>query len=220
MSRAFAWSYSALTGFETCPRQHYEMRILKAWPDPPGEVQLFGLESHKHIEHRIDMGKALPIHLNHLEPVIASMVASKGVIRSEYKLALNAQLQPVEFFDKSCWVRAVGDIIKVNGNKALQADWKFGKFREGDGQLKLQSAVLFASMPHIDETTVVYVWAKEKMTTVRKFKREDAPGIWQEFLPRVNRMEKMIAAKDFPANPTGLCRQYCAVLSCEHNGRR
>lgn len=215
MAKNFAWSYSALTGFETCARQYHEMRILKAWPDPPGEVQLFGLESHKHIEHRIDMGRALPTHLLHLEPIIQKLETSKGVIRSEYKLALSKEMRPVEFFAASCWVRAVGDVIKIHENRALQMDWKFGRFKEGDGQLKLQSAVLFASHPHIDETSVVYVWAKEKMTTVRNFKRADASAIWQEFLPRVEHMEKAIANKDFPPSPSGLCKKYCRVATCE-----
>lgn len=220
MAKPFAWSYSALTGFETCPRQHHEMRILKAWPDPPGEAQLQGKVIHQHIEDRIGMGKTLPGFLTHVEPIIQKFETTKGVTRAEYKLALNPQFQPVEFFAKDAWVRAVGDVVKVHGENAFACDWKTGKYRDGDGQLKLQAATMFATWPHVNNIGIVYAFLKEHRTIVRIFKREELPGIWQEFLPRVKAMEKAIAEKNFPPNPSGLCRQYCNVLSCEHNGKR
>ncbi len=221
MKKNFAWSYSALTGFETCPRQHYEMRILKGkWPDPPGEAQLFGLEVHKHIENRMGMGKPLPSFLQYAEPIVQKLETTKGVAQQEYKLALNAQFQPVEFFAKDCWVRAVGDVVKVHGDAAFALDWKTGKYRDGDGQLRLQAAVMFATYPHVNKLGIVYAWLKDKRTTVRVVERKETPLIWQEFLPRVKKMEQAIEAQEFPPNPSGLCRQYCAVLSCEHNGRR
>lgn len=220
MGKPFAWSYSALTGFETCPRQHHEMRILKRWPDPPGEAQTWGLEVHKHIENRIGMGKPLPGFLNYVEPIIVKFEQTKGVTIPEYKLALNPQFQPVEFFAKDAWVRAVGDVVKVHGDAAFACDWKTGKWRPGDGQLKLQAAVKFATYPHVQKVGIVYAWLKEKRTTVKVFKREEVPEIWSEFLPRVRNMELAIANGDFPPNPSGLCGKWCAVLSCEHNGRR
>lgn len=220
MAKSFAWSYSALTGFETCPRQHHEMRIKKAWPDPPGEAQQWGIEVHKHIENRIGMGRQMPDYLNYVEPIIQKFEQTKGVTQPEYKLALNAEFKPVEFFAKDAWVRAVGDVVKVHGNVAFACDWKSGKYREGDGQLKLQSAVMFATYPHVERIGIVYAWLKDKRTTVRTFERAQVPEIWQEFLPRVKRMEIAIANNDFPPNPSGLCRKHCAVLSCEHNGRR
>lgn len=221
MSKAFAWSYSALTGFESCPRQYHQMRLVKPcpWPDPPGEVQLFGLEAHKHIENRVAMGKPLPGFLKFAEPILARLENGPAPVKTEYRLALNDKFQPVEFFAKDAWVRAVGDIVTTHKDKAFQLDWKFGKYREGDGQLKLQSAVAFANMPQVNTITNVYAWMKDHRTTVRTFHREDVPGIWEEFLPRVKRMHIAIQNGDFPPNPSGLCGKYCAVLACEHNGR-
>jgi len=220
MAKPFAWSYSALTGFETCPRQHYEMRILRAWPDPPGEAQEWGKVVHKHIEDRIDMQKKMPDFLTYVEPIIQKFETTKGVTRAEYKLALNAQFQPVEFFAKDAWVRAVGDVVKTHGDAAFALDWKTGKYREGKDQLELQSAVMFGSYPHLQRIGIVYAWLKEKRTTVGQFTRDDVPAIWQKFLPRVQRMELAIAEKRFPPNPSGLCKKHCNVLNCEHNERR
>src|SRR5690606_12787129 len=111
MAKPFAWSYSALSAFETCPRQFYEMRIKKAWPDPPGEAQQFGTLVHQYLEDRFNKGQALPVFLRHLNPLVAKLEESKGVVQAEYRYALNAKLQPVEFFAKDAWVRAVGDVV-------------------------------------------------------------------------------------------------------------
>lgn len=219
MSKPFAWSYSALNAFETCPRQFYEMRVLKRWPDPPGEAQQFGTLVHQYLEGRFKMGKQLPVFLNHLEPIVQKLENSKGPVQAEYKLALNAQLKPVEFFARDTWVRAVGDVIKVHENRAFALDWKSGKYREGDDQLKIQSAVMFATYPHLTDITVFYAWIKDKRATVRHFKRDDSPAIWQEFLPRVKRMEIAHETKEYPPKPSGLCRKWCRVESCEFHGK-
>lgn len=219
MAKPFAWSYSALNAFETCPRQFQEMRLLKRWPDPPGEAQQFGTLVHGYLEGRFKQGTPLPVFLNHLEPVVHKLETSKGPVQAEYKLALNSQFKPVEFFAKDAWVRAVGDVIKIHENRAFQLDWKSGKFREGDDQLKLQSAVTFATFPQVTETTVFYAWIKDKRSTVRHFKREDTPAIWGEFLPRVKRMEMARENNDYPPKPSGLCRKYCRVETCEFHGK-
>lgn len=225
--KKFAWSYSALTGFETCPRQHYEMRIAKNYEDPPGEVQLWGIECHKHLEDRIVMGKQLPAFLNHCEPIIQRLESTPGTLRAEYKYALNSQFQPVSFFAPrgntnpaaEPWVRAVGDVIKINGTNAAALDWKAGKFRDGDGQLRLQSAVMFGANPELQNITVIYAWLKDRTTTVRHFTRADVPAIWQEFLPRAERMRIAIEKEQFPPNPSGLCRKHCRVTSCPFHGK-
>lgn len=220
MSKPFAWSYSALNAFETCPRQYYEMRVLKRWPDPPGEAQQFGQLCHSYLEDRIKKGKDLPVFLRHVEPIVQRLEESKGELQAEYKLALNQQFKPVEFFAKDAWVRAVGDVIKVYEDRALALDWKAGKYRDGDAQLRLQSAVMFATYPHVQKIGVVYAWLKDKRTTVRTFERADVPAIWQEFLPRVKRMEIAKETGEYPPKPSGLCARWCHVKSCEHNGQR
>lgn len=215
MARPFAWSYSALNAFETCPRQYHEMRVLKRWPDPPGEAQQFGTLVHSYLEDRFKKGKDLPVFLKHIEPIVSKLETTKGEVQSEYKLALNPQFKPVEFFAKDAWVRAVGDVIKIHEDRSLQLDWKTGKRRDGDDQLKLQAAVSFATFSQLQTISVVYAWIKDKSTTVRTFKREDVPKIWQEFLPRVKRMEIARETGEYPPKPSGLCRQWCKVQTCE-----
>ncbi|WP_158215442.1 PD-(D/E)XK nuclease family protein [Candidimonas nitroreducens] len=218
MPKPFAWSYSALSAFETCPRQYHEMRVLKRWPDPPGEAQQFGKLCHTYLENRINAGIELPVFLRHVEPVVARLESSPGALQAEYKYALDAQLQPVEFFAPTAWVRAVGDVVKIHEDRGFAMDWKSGKYREGDDQLRLQSNVMFGTYPHLQRISVMYVWLKDKRATTRVFDRADVPATWQAFLPRVQRMEHAAKTGDYPPKPSGLCRKYCRVKTCEFNG--
>ena len=45
--KPFAWSYTALTGFENCPHRHWRTKVVKDIADPPGEAALFGQRAHK-----------------------------------------------------------------------------------------------------------------------------------------------------------------------------
>lgn len=219
MPKPFAWSYSALSAFETCPRQYHEMRVLKRWPDPPGEAQQFGTLCHGYLEDRIKKGKELPVFIRHLEPIVHKLETSKGELQAEYKLALTREFKPAEFFGRDVWVRAVGDIIKIYEDRALALDWKFGTRREGDDQLKLQSAVMFATYPHLQTISIRYAWVKDKSMSGRVYERSQVPEIWAEFLPRVKRMELARENDDYPPKPSGLCRKWCRVESCEFHGK-
>ena len=220
MAKKFAWSYSALSAFETCPRQFHEMRVKKAWPDPPGEAQQFGTLCHSYLEDRFKLGRELPVFIQHLNPIVTKLETMPGQTEAEYKFALDDKLQPCEFKDWGrAWVRAVGDVVKLNGNAAFALDWKFGKYRDGDDQLKIQSAVMFSTFPQLEKIGVMYAWVKDRRTTVRQFTKEEVPIIWQEFLPRVKRMELAHQSGEYPPKPSGLCRKWCRVESCEFHGK-
>lgn len=219
MPKPFAWSYSALNAFETCPRQFQETRLLKRWPQPPSEAQTYGKLCHSYIEDRINAGKPLPVFLRHVEPIVARLEQSKGEVQAEYKYALDAQFQPVEFFAPTAWVRAVGDVVKVHENRAFALDWKTGKYREGDEQLRIQGNVMFCTYPHLEQVSVAYVWLKDKRVTTRVYERSEVPGNWQRFLPRVQRMEQAAKDQDYPPRPSGLCRKHCPVTTCQFHGK-
>lgn len=219
MSKPFAWSFSALNAFETCPRQYHEMRIKKTYKDVPGEAAQWGKIVHKHLEDRIKYKQELPPFLTHVEPLVGRLESFDGQLAAEYQMALNADFQPTEWFARDTWVRAQGDAISIKGPTGVAVDWKSGKFREGDDQLRLQSAIMFATYPQLEKVGIVYAFVKEKQTLSRTFTRNDVPMIWQRFLPRVQRMEQAFKDQDFPPKPSGLCRKWCLVKSCEFHGQ-
>ena len=76
--RSFAWSYSALTSFETCPKQYWHYRIKRDVKESKSQATDYGTEVHKCFENRLIKGKKLPLDLRHHEPVMAKLEVAPG----------------------------------------------------------------------------------------------------------------------------------------------
>lgn len=222
MNKRQAWSYSALTAFETCPHRYYETKITKSIQEPQNEASIWGNRVHKALELRIAHNSRLPDEMQMFEPIAARVAAARTSDRRlgcEQKLALSADLRQVSWFDKSVWVRGIIDFsIETPTGKMFIGDWKTGKKTPDSAQLRLTAAMSFAVKPWIKEIVNTFIWLKTDETTTEKFTREDIPSIWAEFAPRVGRLDEAVALNKFPKRPSGLCRKYCPVTTCEHNG--
>lgn len=239
MTKPFAWSYSALGSFENCPRQHNEVKIAKNFAEVQGPEMLWGNRVHKALENRIKgVGGPLSAEMPY-EPIIQAIMkmAEGGMIEAEQRGALTRNYQPTTFFGKDVWVRIITDFTIVKKNNAFVGDWKTGKPTPASAQLKLCAASTFHHISYVDRVTTAFVWLKvlselmaagksveeamndPRVITSETYHRSDLPDIWQEFAPRVTRMERAIEQGNFPPRPSGLCRAHCPVTSCEHNGK-
>ena len=223
MSKSFAWSYSRLNDFETCPRRHYLVAIAREVFEAPSDEMTWGNKVHKALELRIKDKTPLPETLSTYEPLCATVEARGvgGVVEAEGKLALNADYEPCTYFATDCWVRSITDFTIVKKAVAFVGDWKTGKETPASTQLALCAGMTFAHKPYLTKVITSFVWLKTGRTTNKVFTREQIPEIWQEFLPRVRRFESAIESGTFPPKPSGLCRAHCPVprSKCEHSGK-
>lgn len=217
MNKPFAWSYSALTSFETCPRRHYLTKISKEVVEPQTEALTWGNRVHKALENRLK-GFTLQDEMAAFEDQAAAVLRYGGTVEAEAKVALNRQFSPVEYFAKDVWVRGVLDWSVVKGDTMVVGDWKTGKPDPDSAQLKLFAAMAMARKPFVKKVKTVFVWLKTNEVTAESYVREDIPAIWQEFTPRVQAMENAVASGKFPPRPSGLCRKWCPVPAskCEY----
>lgn len=213
-----AWSYSALTLFETCPKKYWHERVKKDIKGTTSSVGDYGLEAHKHFENRLLKGKSLPLDLQHHERVLAKIAEAPGEGMPEQKLALNANFEPTGFFDKDVWVRVIIDYVKQNGKVALIIDHKFGKMKSDFDQVELCAAAFSCFRPEVEVYKASYYWAKEKKLTSTTVHLAEVPHIWERYLDRVHVMDEAAKRDEYPAKPNGLCRRYCPVKSCPYNG--
>lgn len=218
-----AWSYSALTAFEDCPRRYFLTRIAKAVKEEESEAIRWGNFVHKALEDRIREKTPLPETIQRYEKYVTKLEALPGTLEAEQKIALTENMEQVTFFDRRVWLRCVLDISFTNaeGTKALIADWKTGKNIPSDDQLDLFAAVGFTLNPTIQEIKAGYVMLKiNRIPDPVKYHREQLPELWQRFMPRVERLKKAHEKVDFPAKPSGLCRKWCPVGkdNCEFCG--
>jgi hypothetical protein len=215
-----AWSYSALTAFETCPRRYYLTKVSKEVKEPPTDATTWGNAVHKALELRLTQRMALPESMRQWEPLVESITSKGGRVEAESKMALNTNLRPTTFFAKDVWVRGITDVTVEKNGKLFVGDWKTGKPQPDSAQLRLSAAMVMAHKPHVHTVVNAFVWLKTSEVTAETFTREDIPTIWQEFAPRVERLNIAYEQKKFPAKPSGLCAKWCPVGKklCEHCG--
>ena len=218
-----AWSYSALSAFETCPRQYFLTKVTKEVKEEESQALRWGNTAHKMLENRVKANKPLPETMEQHEPLIAKLVKLPGEIKPEWKLAFTREMKLTDFFAKDVWLRGVFDLTVIQDKKALILDWKTGKRRPNSDQLKLFALMAFYALPKIDRVDTAFYWLNQQTQDIEHFTRK--PGaltrLWDNFLPRVSRLEQAFVNENFPAKPSGLCRGWCPCTSCPHHeGRR
>lgn len=216
--KPFAWSYSKLKNFETCPKRSWHYDHAKDIKEEESEQLQYGNTVHKVLAEAIEGKAPLPKHFSHLQPWVDKVTAGGNKILVEQQLAITKDFGPTEWFGKDAWYRGIGDVIKVAGPVAAAVDWKTGKINEDGVQLALMAACVFAHHPEIQKIRTEFVWLKEDATTRADFSRADMPKVWSGVLPRVQALENAVKMVEFPPKPGFLCRKWCGVTSCPHNG--
>lgn len=219
--KPFAWSYSKLKNFESCARRHNEIDLLKNFKEDESENLVWGNSLHKAMAKALANGADLPITMRKYQPYVdlAKRLAAAGEMGVELKLAVDRQFNPVTFFDGSAWFRGIADVLFRVGPVAVVWDWKTGKVLEDSVQLGLTATMIFANHPEITSVRSTFVWIGNDATTEEKWTRADMPRLWGELMPRVKRLEQAYLTGEYDPTPSGLCKRYCPVSSCEYYGK-
>ena len=218
-SKPFAASYSRLKNYESCPRRHQQVDILKNFKDESDQLD-YGERVHKAAAARLGSKKEpLP---KELEDVLGKWVKkiekAGGQLLVEQKLAITRDFKPCGYFDRGVWFRSVADVIQIKDDVAGNYDWKTGKILEDSVQLALSTACVFAHYPKLKAIKSVFIWLKEDATTTDTFQRDDIPEIWRGVEPRIKVMQHAYETDDFPPHQNKLCWKYCPVKTCEFHG--
>lgn len=216
-ARPIFWSHSVLNSFETCPRRHYLTKVVKTVTEPQTEALLWGNQVHKAFEDRLNGVSALPATLAGYEPILQKLLNRNGKRLVEARWAIDSSFRPIGFRDRNAWCRAVVDYGIVGTQSAVLVDWKTGSRKPDSDQLKLTAAMAFAQHPYLESVHTTFVWLKEKKLDKDVFTREQKGDLWNEFLPRVARLEHAHATNTWHPKPSGLCGKWCPVTKthCE-----
>lgn len=216
--KAFAWSYSKIKNFETCPKRYWHYDVNKDVKEPEGEALQYGNAVHAALAAAL-LGDPLPNHFKNLQSWVDRIVTREGKILTEQKLAITNEFEPCDWFAKTAWYRGIADVIKITGRVALAIDWKTGKIVEDGSQLALMAQCIFSHHPDVERIRTEFVWLKEDATTRADFARKDMADVWKGILPRVSLLQNAHETMTFPPKPGGLCRKWCSVHSCPHQGQ-
>jgi hypothetical protein len=213
-----AWSHSALKDYENCARKYHEVRVLKKFPFDKTEQILYGESLHKAAEDYV-RGSALPEAFKYMQPIIDSLMDKGGEKSVEIKMALDASLQPCDWFDKKVWVRGIADFLSLDfeNKKAWIVDYKTGSNKYPDtDQLELMALLTFAHYPDIDKVNAALLFVVKESITKLTVRREDAEKLWWKYRERVAKIESSHSSGVWNPKQSGLCK-WCAVTSCEFN---
>lgn len=217
--KSFSWSYSRLKNYEVCPKRYFHVDVTKDWKEEEGEQLKWGNRVHKMFEERLAKGKEFPIDQHDdFEPWALRVLSGHGEIKVEQQLAIDKNFAPCGWFGSQTWYRAKADVIKVHGPVAIVIDWKTGNIVEDSVQLMLTAACVFAHYPEVQVVQSLFVWLKENAETSEIMRREELPRLWSNLWSRIDALRLAHVNTDFPPHPNRLCRKWCPVKICPHNG--
>jgi len=221
--RKFAWSYSALTAFETCPWRYYLTRVAKEVVEPESEALRWGNEVHKAFEDYVKSGGegTYPQWFDKWRPIADKILSKQGDIHAEYEATITEDFRPCGWWDDEVWCRGKFDVAIVDGASAVILDYKTGKRKPASDQLKLFALLAFIHFPEVDEVKTGFIWLKTGQMDTETYRREDAKDLWPEFIHRVERMKRALEDMRLPKKQSGLCRNWCPVpkTKCEFSGK-
>ena len=170
-----AWSYSALSGFELCPKKYCNSAITKQFVEPenPDGPLAYGKEVHEAFANYLTGRlQRLPTPLVHHAKFLDQLKGMSQEILVESELALDHEYQPCGWRDwNDVYVRAKVDFTGITGTEALVVDHKTGKYQEGFDQLEMQMAVVSIFRPDIEKYSGMYYWTGDRK------KREILPAL-------------------------------------------
>jgi hypothetical protein len=219
--KPFAWSYSKLKNYETCPKRYHAIDVAKLYKeDEENEHLAYGKLVHEGLANRINLEHTpLPEPIKHLEKWAQKVLAVPGdLILVEQQLAITEDLTATTWFGANAWYRGIADVIKIMGPVAAAIDWKTGKILEDGVQLALVAQCVFAHHPQVQKIRTEFIWLKEDAVTRADFTRADMVSVWAGLLPRVTTLKNAHDTMEFPPKPGGLCKRFCVVESCPHKG--
>jgi hypothetical protein len=212
------WSYSHLSTYEHCARQFQWKYVLKKKEEKVSDEILWGNKVDSALAERAK-GYALPEAMKPYEYIgqfLDHMRTAGAKLLPKYKFGLTADMKPTTFFGQGVWYRGEFDLVIKGDKSAFVDDYKTGKQRDDNSQLKLYAATGFVLWPETERIVARYRWLASKQTSAMEFKRDAVPVIWQEMMPRIAKMEReRDAGGPFKPTPSGLC-SWCPVTTCEH----
>ena len=215
------WSYTALTAYENCPKRYYLTRVAKTFHDTQNEAAIWGNRVHIELENAVKTGKPLPEGMEQWQHYVDKFYklsrSPKNKVFTERQLAVDKNFRPVEWMAPNAWCRGIVDIGVLSGDTLVACDWKTGKRKPDSTQLALFAGLLFAHFPRVKKVKTVFIWLQDRKSDKSEYLVEDRAEIWNEFLPRVQRMGNAFAEDRWEPKPSGLCRGWCPCSSCDYH---
>lgn len=215
------FSYSSLKQFETCARQYAEITVHRnfqnVFTSANGE---FGDRAHKVAEVYVRDGGELDAEFEFFRPALDTLRGLPGDKHTEHWMAVKHDGSPTFKNDPDRWFQGIADLLIVSDSPIARVlDYKFGNVNYADtDQLELMSLLTFAHFPHVKYVKGRLLFVLSKQARDRNVDIKEKDRLIQKWREKDARRVAAIAANNFPAKESGLCKKHCPVTSCTHHG--
>lgn len=214
----YVGSHTGLDSFETCAREFWHKYIAKDLPkEKKSDAQLKGIEVHEVFDVHLRAGVPLPPQYARYQGLMDGVkrAAEGKTLETEKKMGMTSAGAPTEFFGADVWFRGAADAIVHGENVAFIADWKNGKKREDDGELRRHALLLKVAYPAINKVWGAHAW----LQTNEMGKPHDLSNFaltYNEIKATMKTIEMLDPSTEWAANPSWKCG-WCPVKKCPHN---
>ena len=214
-----SWSFSTLKGFDTCPRQLYETKILKNYPQEKSHAADYGDALHKAAEYYIGKGEPLPKEFQFLQGLLDRLLKLPGEKYPEMKMALDVQFNPVDIKSPAAWFRGISDLTIINGDEARILDYKSGNDRYADkGQLELMALATWRHFPEVKRIKSGLLFVVKNTFIREDFHIDQEKQLWEKWLTKYKAYARAHKTGVWNPKKSGLCKKHCPVATCAHYG--
>lgn len=205
-------SFSRLSVFESCPAKFDYLYVSKRVQDQANEASAYGDRVHKVLEAKgrqeldestlSEEGKAT---IEKWGGLVDKVLSRDGDKYFEKQMAVNFDLQPVDWFASDTWIRGIADVLIVNNDVAYCLDYKTGKVKDNPTQLQLFAAMVMWHFPEVQTVKTSFLWLKFNDITNAEYKRRHLDALWNAMKPRFLKVQEVIDLGVFDTKPSGLC---------------
>jgi len=220
-----AWSYSSISTFKQCPKKYYHLKVAKDVRDTGSEAMLYGNQVHKAAEHFIKDGTPIPKKFEYLNPIVNSLNAIEGDKHCELRFGISydgEKHKETKFFAKDVWFRGIVDLAIIDKETGVGwiIDYKTGKSAKyaDKGQLELMALAIFKHYPEVTKLHAGLLFVIAKSLVKAEYEFDAQQLLWSKWLANYAKMEKAFEVDVWNPKPSGLCKRYCQVVECHHNG--
>ncbi|ETD72786.1 hypothetical protein V757_02280 [Pelistega indica] len=217
MSKFIPITPTSLNTMKTCPKQFEAKYITKEVEFKETPATIWGNEVHKAMELNLKDNTPLPPTMAFLLPWVERFKATDGELYSETKLAVDSHNNPTDWYNR--YLGGIVDVMIVNKEKgtAFIGDLKTGKYKPDETQLTILIKCAFATFPEVTKINASLFYPHINQVMPMKARRDTFEPV--TLMRDIRNNEAELEAGTFMPRPNGLCRQWCDVFSCPHNGR-
>jgi len=215
----FTWSPSKIMQFETCPYQWAAQYYYKTLPYQESAATIWGTRVHQQAENFMnnepinDPEAFVPV-----EKWVKALSKIDGQRFVEHKMGVDNKLQATDY--DGAEGRMILDLGIKRGTELMLFDWKTGKKKDDHVQMQIYALIMAIQHPEVTKITYKYIWVKTGEVTGGEMSRQDLAPVAKNILGKLTKMREAWDNENFSKQRNGLCKNWCGVTECPHNGGR